>query len=43
MFVVYGGLDLHRGVQKLHPRIKVMPESSSLEIVTKIVEELRPR
>ena len=41
--VVYGGLDLHRGVQKLNPRIKVMPESSSFDIVTKIVEELRPR
>jgi glycerophosphoryl diester phosphodiesterase len=41
--VVYGGLDLHRGVQKLNPRIKVMPESSSLDIVTRIVEELRPR
>src|SRR3954447_1376201 len=24
--VVYGGLELHRGVQKLNPRIKVMPE-----------------
>jgi glycerophosphoryl diester phosphodiesterase len=41
--VVYGGLELHRGVQKLNPRIKVMPESSSLDVVTKIVEELRPR
>jgi glycerophosphoryl diester phosphodiesterase len=41
--VVYGGMDLHRGVRKLNPRIKVMPESVSVEAATRIVEELHPR
>jgi glycerophosphoryl diester phosphodiesterase len=41
--VVYGGIELHRGVQKLNPRIKVMPESVNAEIATKIIGELRPK
>jgi glycerophosphoryl diester phosphodiesterase len=41
--VVYGGLELHRGVQKLEPRIKIMPEAVSVDIATKFVEELRPK
>lgn len=41
--VVYGGMDLHRGVQKLNPRIRIMPESSSLEIANRIVDELHPQ
>jgi len=41
--VVYGGVDLHREIQKLNPRIRVMPEAVSVEIVTKLVKELSPR
>jgi glycerophosphoryl diester phosphodiesterase len=41
--VVYGGLELHRGVQKLEPRIKIMPEAVSVDIATKFVAELRPK
>lgn len=41
--VVYGGLELHRGVQKLNPRIRIMPESESVEIAARIAEELHPR
>lgn len=40
--VVYGGLDLHRGVQKLNPRIKIMPESVNADVASKIAEELHP-
>ncbi len=41
--VVYGGLNLHREVQKLNPRIKIMPEAVNAEIAAKIVEELAPK
>lgn len=41
--VVYGGLDLHRDVRRLNPRIKIMPEASSLDVATRIVEELLPK
>jgi glycerophosphoryl diester phosphodiesterase len=41
--VVYGSLDLLRGVAKLDPRIKVMPEAVSVEAITRSIEELRPR
>jgi glycerophosphoryl diester phosphodiesterase len=41
--VVYGGLELHRGVQKLNARIKVMPEAVNAEVAAKIVEELHPK
>jgi glycerophosphoryl diester phosphodiesterase len=41
--VVYGGLNLHREVQKLSPRIKIMPESENLEWSTKFLEELHPK
>jgi glycerophosphoryl diester phosphodiesterase len=41
--VVYGGMELHRGVRKLEPRIKVMPEAGSVEAAAKFIEELRPR
>ncbi len=40
--VVYGGLNLHKEVQKLNPRIKVMPEAVNPEIAAKIVQELSP-
>jgi glycerophosphoryl diester phosphodiesterase len=41
--VVYGGLNLHREVQKLNPRLKIMPESENLEWATKFLEELHPK
>ena len=41
--VVYGGVNLHREVKKLNPRIKIMPEAGSVELIGKIVEELAPR
>ena len=41
--MVNGGMELHRGVQKLNPRIKVMPEASSIDRVTRVVDELRPK
>ena len=41
--VVYGGMELHRGIAKLEPRIKVMPEAGSVENATRFIDELRPR
>jgi glycerophosphoryl diester phosphodiesterase len=41
--VVYGGMDLHRGVQKSNPRIKAMPEANSVEVATRIIAELHPK
>ena len=41
--VVYGGLNLHREVQKLNPRIKIMPESENVEWATKFLDELHPQ
>jgi glycerophosphoryl diester phosphodiesterase len=41
--VVYGGMELHRGVQKLNPRIKVMPEAGNPDLAAKIVAELHPK
>ncbi len=41
--VVYGGMELHRGVQKLNPRIKVMPESVNADVAARIVGELHPK
>jgi glycerophosphoryl diester phosphodiesterase len=40
--VLYGGLDLLRGVHKLEPRIKLMPEAVNVETIRQIVEELHP-
>jgi len=40
--VVYGGLDYLKGVRKLRPRVRVMPESVSLAVVEKIIAELKP-
>jgi len=40
--VVYGGLDYLKGVRKLRPRVRVMPESVSLAVVEKIITELKP-
>jgi len=41
--VVYGGIGLHREVRKLNPRIRIMPEANSVEVVTRLIEELTPR
>ncbi|MEO8597387.1 MAG: glycerophosphodiester phosphodiesterase family protein [Candidatus Solibacter sp.] len=41
--VVYGSMELHRGIQKLNPLIRVMPEASNLDVATRIAEELRPK
>jgi glycerophosphoryl diester phosphodiesterase len=40
--VLYGGLELQRAVHELEPRIKMMPEASSLDAITQIVQELHP-
>src|SRR5262249_44097758 len=41
--VLYGGMELQRGVQRLEPRIKVMPEAGNVEFAKKFIEELRPK
>src|SRR5215470_11581881 len=41
--VLYGGMELQRGVGKLEPRIKLMPEANSVEFATRFIAELRPR
>ncbi|MBI3209746.1 MAG: glycerophosphodiester phosphodiesterase family protein [Candidatus Solibacter usitatus] len=41
--VVYGGFDYLRQLQSLRPSIKVMPESVSVAMTRKIVEELKPK
>jgi glycerophosphoryl diester phosphodiesterase len=41
--VVYGGLNLHREVQKLNPRLKIMPESENVEWTTRFMAELHPQ
>jgi glycerophosphoryl diester phosphodiesterase len=41
--VVYGGMELHRGVRQLEPRIQVMPEAGSVEAAAKSIAEMQPR
>lgn len=41
--VIYCGLGLARQIQELNPELKVMPESSSVEHATQLVEQLRPK
>jgi glycerophosphoryl diester phosphodiesterase len=41
--VIYCGLDLARQIQSLNPRLKVMPESSSVDHATTLVEQLHPK
>jgi glycerophosphoryl diester phosphodiesterase len=41
--VIYCGLDLARKIQELNPKLKVMPESSSVEHSKLLVEQLHPR
>ena len=40
--VLYGGLELLRGVHKLEPRIRMMPEAGTVEQAERIAAELRP-
>jgi glycerophosphoryl diester phosphodiesterase len=40
--VLYGGLELQRGVHKLEPRIKMMPEAGSVEGASRFIDELHP-
>jgi glycerophosphoryl diester phosphodiesterase len=41
--VVYGGFAYLKQVQKLQPIVKVMPESVSLEVIERIIAELKPQ
>lgn len=41
--LVYGSTELLRGVAKVEPRIKVMPEAGDVENASRLLEELRPR
>jgi len=41
--VIYCGLNLARQIQALNPRLKVMPESNSIEHAGLLVEQLHPR
>jgi glycerophosphoryl diester phosphodiesterase len=40
--VVYGSMDLHRGVRMLEPRIQIMPEAGSVDFAAKFIDELKP-
>jgi glycerophosphoryl diester phosphodiesterase len=40
--VIYCGLQFSKEIQKLNPKLKVMPESGSVENVKRIIEELHP-
>ena len=41
--VVYGGFDFLKQLAALRPKIKVMPESVSVAVVKKLIEELKPK
>ncbi len=41
--VIYAGLGFCKEVLKLNPKLKVMPESGSVENVKRIIEELHPQ
>lgn len=41
--LVYGSIDLLQEVNKLEPRIRVMPEAGDVKTATRLVKELRPR
>ncbi len=40
--VIYAGLRLSKEIQALNPKLKVMPESQSVETVKQLIEELHP-
>jgi len=41
--VIYAGLRLSKEIQALNPKLKVMPESSSVETARQIIEQLQPK
>jgi glycerophosphoryl diester phosphodiesterase len=40
--VLYGGVELQRGVHGLEPRIRMMPEAVNAEVARRIVDDLHP-
>ena len=41
--VIYCGLNLGKQIQELDPKLKVMPESATVEHVTVLIEQLHPK
>jgi glycerophosphoryl diester phosphodiesterase len=41
--VIYAGLSLGKEIQKLNPKLKVMPEAGSVENAKHLIERLHPR
>jgi glycerophosphoryl diester phosphodiesterase len=41
--VIYAGLSLSKEIQKLNPKLKVMPEAGSVEGAKHLIERLHPR
>jgi glycerophosphoryl diester phosphodiesterase len=41
--VIYGGYEYLKQVASLRPKIKVMPESVSVSVVKKLIDELKPK
>lgn len=41
--VIYGGFDYLAQVHALRPKMKVMPESVSVEVIKKLIAELKPQ
>jgi glycerophosphoryl diester phosphodiesterase len=41
--VIYAGLRLVKEIQELNPKLKVMPESTSVAVASNLIEQLHPR
>lgn len=41
--VIYAGLALGKEIQKLNPKLKVMPEADSVQNAKRLIEQLHPR
>jgi len=41
--VIYAGLKLSKEIQELNPRLKVMPESATLDHVRELIDQLHPK
>ena len=41
--VIYAGLRLSKEIQQLNPKLKVMPESDSVETAKRLIDELHPK
>ena len=41
--VIYAGLRLSKEIQQLNPKLKVMPESDTVETVKHLIDELHPK